>query len=202
MASGCRRSPADIQTTGSTVMAILRRTSREVYRVYSEAEYLAGADEFGEWHTLRSRRAPHEHPLRRLGAAGALTAALGALGGLIVFAGIGVRSPNRRVAVNRTPVKGGVLLRPGEVEGVAYEDRDRARRTARMRHGRVAERRGAGRSRPRAGSASSRRAAGKARGVSAEPVVVMPAVAYDATRVDPGGGAPRSPTQSEFGFER
>jgi hypothetical protein len=30
----------------------------------------------------------------------------------------------------------------------------------------------------------------------------MPAVAYDATRADPGEPAARSPTQSEFGFER
>lgn len=170
--------------------------------MYSEAEYLAGADELGEWHKLHPRRASQERPLRRLGAAGVLTAALGALGGVIVFAGIGVRSPNRRVAVNRTPVKGGVLLRPGEVDSVAYDDRDRARRTARMSHTRAAEWRAAARSRPAARSASSQPAAGKAPGVSAKPVRMMPAVAYDATRADPGARAARSPTQSEFGFER
>ncbi len=184
------------------MIAILRRSSREVYRVYSEAEYLAGADDFGEWHKLHPSRVPQERPLRRLGAAGGLTAALGALGGVIVVAGVGVRSPNRRVAVDRTPVKGGVLRRPVEVDGVAYDDRDRARHTGRMGHARAAERGGAGRSRPAARSASSQWAAGKAPGASAKPVRVMPAVAYDAARADPGEGAVRSPTQSEFGFER
>lgn len=183
-------------------MAILRRTPREVYRVYREAEYLAGADEFGEWHTSRSTRAPQQRPLLRLGAAGALSAALGAFGAVLVFAGIGVRSPGRRVAANGTSVKVGVMLRPGEADSVPSAGRDRARRIARMRHTRAAGWRGVGGSARAARSASPQRAAPSAPGVPAKPVGVKPAVAYDATRADPGERDARSPTQSEFGFER
>jgi hypothetical protein len=189
-------------------MAILRRAPREVYRVYGEAEYLAGADALGEWHKPGSRRPPQGHPLRRLGVAGALTGALGALGGVIVLAGIGVRSPNRLLAANGTFVKGGVLVGPGELDGTTSAGRDRVRLAIRMRHTRAGARRGVGRwARSRLAvsaratrSASARRAAGCAPGVQAEPVGAAPAVAY--ARADPGEREARSPTQSEFGFER
>jgi len=191
-------------------MALLRRSSREVYRVYSEAEYLAGADDFGEWQESRSTRAPQRRPLRRLGAAAALTGALGALGGVIVFAGIGARSANRLLAVNGMSGKRGAPPRPGEVDSASSAGRDRVRPTARVRHTPLAARRGVGSSARRgravsartAHSASPERASEGAPGVPAEPVGGLPAVAYDATRADPGEGAAKSPTQREFGFER
>jgi hypothetical protein len=168
--------------------------------VYSEAEYLAGADASGEWHTSPPARAPHEHRLRRLGAAGVLTGALGALGGVVVFAGIGVRSPHRLLAVTGAPVKGGVVLREGEADGAPSRG-DRVRRSARTRHTRRGGLRGvhpSARRRP----ALSARATVAMRSLAARPVGATPAVAYDATRSDPGDHAATAPTRSEFGFER
>jgi hypothetical protein len=173
-------------------MAILRRTSREVYRVYSEAEYLAGADEFGEWHRSQSSAGARERPRRRLGAVAALTGALGAVGGVIVFAGIGVRTSARDLAANGASAKRGHLLSPRRLHTAQPAGGGRARSAVRMRHAPAHAWRGAGR------SARRRRAAG----VPAESVETMPAVAYDATRAGPVEHESRSPTQSEFGFER
>ncbi len=177
--------------------------------MYSEVEYLAGADEFGEWHTSRSSGDPQERPLRRLGAAAALTGALGALSGVIVFAGIGMRSAARRVAVSEMPAKPGVLA-PREVDSAPSAGGDHARPTAGLHHVRSVAGRVVGRSARRRRAVSARaarspspeRAAGSAPRVPAEPVGAIPTVAHDATRSDPGERAARSPTQSEFGFER
>jgi hypothetical protein len=177
-------------------MAILRRTSREVYRVYSEAEYLAGADEFGEWHRSQSSGGPRERPLRRLGAVAALTGALGALGGVIVFAGIGVRTSARDLAANGTSAKRGELLSPRRLHATPRARGDRARSAARMRRVPARARRAGGR------SARGRRAVSPHAGVPAEPVGAMPVVADEATRADPAEHESSSPTQSEFGFER
>lgn len=178
--------------------------------MYSEAEYLAGADEFGEWHRSAPGGDRQERPLRRLGAAAALTGALGALGGVIVFAGVGVRTSARDLAANGTSAKGGELLSPRRIDAAPPAGGDRPRGAARRRHAPVRAWRGAGRSARRrrvvsaraAHSASPQRSARSAAGVPAEPVGAMPAVAYDATRGDAAEREARPPTQSEFGFER
>lgn len=210
LAFGRWRSRPRADTTGRTVMEIRRRARREVYRVYSETEYFAGADAHSEWHTLLGRPAPPERRLYRLGAAGALTAALGALGGVIVFAGIGLRSPDRRVAATGALVKGRVPSRPAELDGAPPAGRDRSRDIPRARGARASAWRRVGGSahlrRPVSAHvarlASRQRAAGSAPNVPAQSIGAMPAVAYDATRADPGKPVARSPTQSEFGFER
>ena len=112
-------------------MAILRRASREVYRVYSEAEYLAGADEFGEWHRSAPGGDRQERPLRRLGAAARFDRSFGGAGGVIVFAGVGVRTSARDLAANGTSAKGGELLSPRRIDAAPPAGGDRPRGAAR-----------------------------------------------------------------------
>jgi hypothetical protein len=192
-------------------MAILRRTSGEVYRVYSKEAYLDGADEFGEWHASPVKESAHERRLRRLGGAAALTGAVGAVGGVIVFVGMGARVPNRQVASNATRATRGVPLRAGEVVPETAVRQMRARQTGGLPHaGAVAWRRAVGRSSDRrstvsansARSAVPRRVAGHAPSAPTGLTVTTRAVAYDAAQDVPVEVAARSPTQSEFGFER
>jgi hypothetical protein len=84
-------------------MAILRRTPRAVYRVYSQDDYLAGADQLDSRDPSPVAGVSRERLLRRLAGAAVLTGAVGATAGVIVLAGIRERSTDRQVAVNRLP---------------------------------------------------------------------------------------------------
>ncbi len=80
------------QTPRASVMAILRRTPRAVYRVYSQDDYLAGSDQLNSWDPLPGAGVSRERMLRRLAGAAVLTGAVGAAAGVIVLAGIRGRS--------------------------------------------------------------------------------------------------------------
>jgi hypothetical protein len=192
-------------------MAIRRRTSREVYRVYSEEAYLAEAHELGRWYAPPVKEDSRERRLRGLGGAAALTGAVGVVGGVIVFVGIGARTPARQLAADGKLVTRGTPHRVGAVEGAAAVRRARALGAGAAHHAGVAARRAAvarsaerrpRMSAPAARSASSRRVAERSRTAPAGPMARRPAVVYDAAQEAPAEVATRSQTQSEFGFER
>jgi hypothetical protein len=191
-------------------MSILRRASREVYRVYSEEAYLAGAHELGEWYAPPVTGGSHERRLRRLGGAAAVTGAVGALGGVIAFMSIGARSPARQVAGSVMAPTRGVPFTGGAARASGAR-RARASRTGVVRHPGIVSRRVAvARSIVRvhaisagaAHSASPRRMAGVRPASPARAIAGGPAVVYETARGAPPEVPARSRTQSEFGFER
>jgi len=107
-------------------MTLLQRRHRAVYRVYSEDEYLAGADPFADWNAgpaAEPRRVhtepKHGHSLQRVAGVVALTGAVGTVG---VTVGLGLRSHprDRQIAVaavsspaRTTPAIGGGPRLPG-----------------------------------------------------------------------------------------
>ena len=192
-------------------MSVFRRTTRAVYRVYSEEAYLASADRLDEWPASPSRDCPGERRLRRLAGAAALTGAVGTVGGAIVIAGVGVRSADQRVAASGTPRTRAVLThawqtgRPGAIRRMPVNRRHGAHRvrrvTARSTGARSSDRRHRV---PRSAvrSASSRLTSASARTAPADPVGKEPAAVG---RPSPGVSdqvREESPTQNEFGFER
>jgi hypothetical protein len=94
-------------THGAGAMSLLRREPREVYRVYDEGEFLAGADHAGthrdgtegeESPPLRPDELPHERVstassgegagVRRFAGPAMLVGAVAAVGGLVVASGL------------------------------------------------------------------------------------------------------------------
>jgi hypothetical protein len=189
-----------------------RRTSREVYRVYSEDAYLAGADELGEWHASHVAGVPRDGRLRRLGGAAALTGAVGAVGGVLVFAGVGARVPGRRVAVIRAPAARAGLLRSARaaLRASAVRRLDMGRAATVRRAGLLASRAPVARVAVRRPSAWAnaarpawpRRVAESEPGAPSKAIERTPSAAYNAAEGTPVEAVPGSHTQSEFGFER
>jgi len=184
------------------------RASREVYRVYSEADYFAGAEELGKWNTPPVKGALRERRLSPLRGAAALAGVVGAVGGMIVLVGMGARFSGRHAAGKRTPAPLGASLRAGGLEPAPAVRRGGARRTGGMhRAGSVWRRAAVRRSAVRRPAGSSRSAAPRRMAestLSAPPgrAPATPAVAYDAAEAGAIERTARSPTQSEFGFER
>ena len=82
-------------------MTRLRR-SRAVYRVYSEEEYLAGADALAAWKRRAAAGEPaHGRRLQRLAGAAALTGAVGTVGGVVGLAGLRTHAVDRREIARR-----------------------------------------------------------------------------------------------------
>lgn len=109
-------------------MAVWRRRSRAVYRVYSEEAYFAGVDQLGDWQASPVKRGSRERSLRRLAGALTLTAAVGTVGGVFVRAGIGVRRPDRHIAANGTPRIRAALPVAARTRGASPGSRVRASR--------------------------------------------------------------------------
>ena len=84
-------------------MGFLRRRKREVYRLYSEEEFLSDPGALSDWCVSPVERASRERPLRRLAGIAALTGAVGTVVGAIALAGVGSRSANLRVAASAAP---------------------------------------------------------------------------------------------------
>lgn len=195
-------------------MSIFRGTARAVYRVYSEEAYLAGAEDCGESPALspamsvipgsRARR------LRRMAGAAALTGALGTVGGMIVLAGVGLRSAGRRTAANGAPrpraiqaqVSGTRRASAGGRAGA--EGRTHVWRSRSVARGPVA----GGRSSVsgRLGSATAARSASGRRMATTVPESSVGRLgagsAPDSSAPDASGEVAVVSTQSEFGFER
>jgi hypothetical protein len=138
---------------GGDRMMLLRRRPREVYRVYSEDEYLDGAGAevgaglevaaVGTWPPAAepARKAAGERRLRRVAGVAMLAGALGAVGGLVVMTsswtnrGAG-RRPGSLVAAVRSPAVVGssaVSTRP-TLAGPSAATRSRGARAG-WRHG-------------------------------------------------------------------
>jgi hypothetical protein len=81
-------------------MGILRRPKREVYRVYSEEEFLSDPGALSDWCVSPAARVSRERPLRRLAGIVALTGAVGTVVGAIALAGVGSRSAGPRVTAS------------------------------------------------------------------------------------------------------
>jgi hypothetical protein len=110
LASG--RLPA--RRRGCDRMTRLRRRPREVYRVYTEDEYLGGAGlevaTVGEWPPAAepARKGAGERRLRRAAGMAMLAGTVGAVGGLVVMTGSWAhrgagRRPGSLVAATRSP---------------------------------------------------------------------------------------------------
>ena len=82
------------RTAGVAMVTMLRRAPREVYRVYGEEEFFADApyDERAD----ASHLGAGERRLKRLATVTLLLAAVGALGGLVVLAGVSSVTRGRR----------------------------------------------------------------------------------------------------------
>ena len=84
-------------------MGILRRPKREVYRLYSEEEFLSDHRALADWSVSPVERVSRERLLRRLAGIAALTGAVGTAVGAIALAGVGSRSTGLRVTASATP---------------------------------------------------------------------------------------------------
>jgi len=187
-------------------MAVLRRTPRTVYRVYSEEEYFAGADAPTDWQRSPARGALRERRLRRLAGAAALTGAMGTVAGVIAVAGVSTPSGARQIAADDVP-RARLVHSPKGGARVA-----RAVRWARdgqpwhaRRVGAVGDR-SAVRGHPVFANAVRRvlprRAAATASTVPVHPSWRRPEVVDAAAQSTPSEATTTPATQVEFGFER
>jgi hypothetical protein len=167
-------------------MSGLRRAPREVYRLYGEREYLAGAGcELGP---ARPERSGGESQRMRITSVAMLLAALGTLGGVVVL--------NWPGQLRRTPAhRVGARWRTAPAPLIAMASRPlRARRSSDLSP------------RPHLGHASraARRVGARllerVNGETSTPVAV--AFTPPVPAPSSGAGSSRHPEQPEFGFER
>jgi hypothetical protein len=112
LAPGRSREWLSYGVTAGAVMGIPRKADRDVYRVYSEEEFLADAPTPIEWSLTPVVGLPRERRLRRLAGVAALTGAVGTVGGVVAVASIGSRASGQRVAV-RAEVRVAARAVPG-----------------------------------------------------------------------------------------
>jgi hypothetical protein len=213
LAPGRSREWLSYGVSARAVMGIPRKADREVYRLYSEEEFLADAFTPIDWSVTAVAGVPRERRLRRLAGLAALTGAMGTVGGAIAVASIGSRAPGHRVA-GRAEARGAARA----VAGVAARavPRVEAIRRSSAPAGRVrAIRRTPVRRRPahaHPAGASARVSRTSARsGVRAQPISSPAARSESSGRAGSVPGpesnastqAPvKPPVHSEFGFER
>lgn len=202
-------------------MTPLRRRSRAVYRVYSEDEYLAGADALPDWDapvaepsslsagpgmpaaqprstmsgcSARPAGASRERRLRRLAGAAALTGAVGTVGGMVGLAGMRAHAGNRtEIAEHRAPPPRMAVPRTN-TSAVRVPRRQRH-----VVHLDRARRIRAGRRSRSAGVTLARTPRSQARHA---PEISAQAVVASAAQGAPSETEARPGAQSEFGFER
>ena len=90
-------------------MITLGRTPREVYRIYSEDEFLAGGDLLTDWRGSVAEGVSRAARWRRLAGLVALTGAVGSVASVIALVGFRARSSERQLAARGTP-RGSVIL--------------------------------------------------------------------------------------------
>jgi hypothetical protein len=158
------------------LMALLRRAPREVYRVFSESDFLAGGDEDVQWQQVATDAGARRRP-RRMAVAAMLAGAIAAVAVVLPLHRPPSQAPGRSIA---PPAPGEARpASPGSASGAARVSEDpRA-----MRH-----EVGPARARTLAPTSS---AGSSAAGTPAPPVTAV-AVA--------GGSAQLE--RAEFGFER
>lgn len=182
-------------------MGVLRRRKREVYRLYSEEEFLSDPGALSDWCVSPVERVSRERPIRRLAGIAALTGTVGTVVGAIALAGVGSRSAGLRVAASAAPRP--VAARPtsAPLAGARRNRRPRASRGG-LPHG---------------VHAHAARSVSGYRPARYRPVLRRRAIYSLARRAElPGGAAgtavresvvsaqapARAPMHSEFGFER
>ncbi len=200
-------------------MAVLRRTPRTVYRVYSEHAYLAADDTLTDWRMPRAPEPPRGQRLRGLVGVTGLIVAVGVAGALIAVTIMPARSPEGERGIAPSNASSS-QARPDLVVAGTSSRRSRAAladdagQTARVTAARllpVSRSRGVRRHvivRTAVSMASSRWATGSSTSypwrkstVSGYPQPVTASVTGRAEG-EAGDVAMTSPTQSEFGFER
>jgi hypothetical protein len=177
-------------------MAVVRRAKREVYRVYSEEEFLSPTHTPTDWSVSPAERASRERWLRRLAGMVALTGAAGTVVGAVALASVGSRSAGLRTAASATP-------RPAAVRSArAPLQRARGRSQPPAGHRRRPHTLSGGRAR----SARGRRSVVRRRRISSlSRRSVLPGRIATAARsaTNESGEATAGPARrSEFGFER
>lgn len=162
-------------------MALLRRAPREVYRVFSESDFLAGGAADEQWEPVTSETVGRRR-LHRMGGAAMLAGAVAAVGAVLVLRRPQPQAPVRSIVSRPSPVS------VGEARAArAGSASDAARVSEHVR----STRRAVATARGRTATATSSR--GHSSGGS------MPAPA-----VNPVAGAVSSAQleRAEFGFER
>jgi hypothetical protein len=183
-------------------VTLTRRRPREVYRVYSEEEYLAGVDPFAEWDAPRAQPVGGGRRLQRFAGAAALTGAVGTVGGVIGLAGLHAHAGARGELAERAVPSIRIAPPRTGVNSVHVTARQVARRSRRRRgHGDVRPIEVAlvsvRRTRMRAASAPQPAPARVASAPRDAPAPVASAAQAPSAQAEAG---PRA--QSEFGFER
>ncbi len=185
-------------------MTLLRRAPREVYRVYGEEEFLAGAG--GEERTQAPVPRPGEPRLHRVAGMTMLLAATGAVGGLIAITNLSsVAGTGRRVRTGLLAATGSLV---SSRSARAHVWRERAGadgplhqsvRAEPVDRARVARRAGA---RPRAVAVILRRPSAPIEAAPPASVARLIARASAGPQQSQQSAEPRRSGQSEFGFER
>jgi hypothetical protein len=182
------------------VTAVLGRTPRSVYRVYTQEEF-ANAGMVTDWDVSPVRGPARERRFRRLAGMAALAGAVGTVGGAILLASTGSRSAgvpiaaanSPRVGAERSPAPAG-QPDPAVRRASAREETGVGRPSSGRPVGRTShEAAGPGREKPRHRSAPRLKAA-VAQGAPASAAQAVPGVRKAAS--------PPVPRQVEFGFER
>jgi hypothetical protein len=177
-------------------MMLLRRAHREVYRVYGEEDFLAGADQ--EERFTAAASGAGERRLRRAAGAAMLVGAVSAVGGLIVL--------NSLPPVKGTGRRFGSGLR-GDTEVLVFAGVSRARvERGQADAGRPVRVRTTGRARQMARARGAKRP-GERRRAAAAPAqhvgVQIDATPASVTRLTASASAePERSERAEFGFER
>lgn len=83
-------------------MGMLRRTRRQVYRVYSEEEFLSDPTALTDWSASPAERVSRERRLGRLAGIAALTGVVGTVVGAIALASVGSRPAALRATASAT----------------------------------------------------------------------------------------------------
>src|SRR6202453_3827280 len=168
---------------------------REVYRGYSDEEFLSDPAALTDWGFSPVEHNSREPLLRRLAGMAALTGVMGGAVGAIAFAGVGSRSAGLRATASATP-------RPAATRPTSAPTR-RAHRGGRPR----ASLRGRSHSAARAARSvsGSRPALRRRRIYSLATHSDLPGSSASAARPETIASAQatvRAPMRSEFGFER
>jgi hypothetical protein len=103
LAPGRSRAPPPARAAGGALMGVLRRAKREVYRVYSEEEFLSPIHALTDWSVSPAERASRQRWLRRLAGMAAVTGAAGTVVGALALASVGSRSDALRITASATP---------------------------------------------------------------------------------------------------
>jgi len=177
-------------------MGTLRRAKSEVYRVYSEEEFLSDPTALTDWTASPVQGISRERLLRRLAGIAALTGVVGTAVGTIALASVGSRPAGLRATASATPRP--AATRPTSAP-MGRPHRRRQPRASRWRH-------------PRSVGARAARSVSNSRPAGHRQRIHSLARRSEFPSSTAGTGRPETiasaqatvpaPMRSEFGFER